>query len=116
MKISRSQYDVNYKNYLFKKTKENGKITGRFVVAEFGLVPFSDAVYLEYLAYSGEGGKRDFCMDLWNGNNFFADHIKNEKGTLSKFNKKFNKDYEEKVKNMIIEALKLSEEKITSFS
>jgi hypothetical protein len=109
MKFSRSQYPIDEKTYVLEKTETNGKIIGRFVIPEFGILPFR-SIYLKYSAGPGEGGKRNFRMNLWDGNIFSAEHVKTEKGTISRHDRKINKEYEEKVKNMIKEALKLSEE------
>jgi len=108
MIFSKSQYSVNNKTYAFERTEANGKITGRFTVPQFGVLPFK-AIYLEYRAGQEEGGKRSFRMNLWDGNIFKAEHVKTEKGTISRYDGKVNRDYEEKVKSMVREAIELSE-------
>jgi hypothetical protein len=112
MKFSGSQYPVRERTYVFVKEEKDGKIIGRFVRPEFGLVPFR-AIYLKYSSGPEEGGKRKFRMDLWNGLNnstLNSEHVKTEKGTVSRYSKKLNEDFEGKVKSMIDEALKLPEE------
>lgn len=108
MKFSGSQYPVNEKVYVLEREEKDGKIVGRFKKPKFGIVPFR-SIYLKYSA-GQEGGKRKFRADLWNGltnTTFNAEHVRTEKGTLSRYEKELNKDYEEKIKSMINEGLKL---------
>lgn len=112
MKFSKSQYPVNEKEYVFEKRVIDGKIIGRFIVPKFGIVPFR-SIYLQYSTGPKEGGKRSFRVDLWDGrgnSTLNSEHVKTEKGVLGRYKKELNKDYEEKVKSIIIEALKLSED------
>jgi hypothetical protein len=109
MKFSRSQYSIDEETYVLEKTETNGKIIGRFTVPKFGILPFR-SIYLKYSAGPEDRGKRNFRMNLWDGNIFSVEHVKTEKGAVSRHDRKINKDYEEKVRNMIDEALKLSKE------
>lgn len=108
MKFSGSQYPVNRMTYVLEREEKDGKVIGRFKKLEHGIAP-PWSICLDYAAGQVKGGKKSFRAHLWNGF-IISEHVKTEKGYISRFDKKCNEDYEEKIKSLIREALRLSEE------
>lgn len=109
MKFSGSQYHVDRMVYELEKEEKDGKIISRFKKLDYGVMPLT-AIYLTYSAIPEGGGKRKFVMNLWDGrrNIFFnGKHVKPLKGYVSIRNGELNKDFEEKVREMLVEALNL---------
>ena len=113
MVFSKSQYPVDEATYVLVKEEKNGKIVGRFNKVKHRFIDSLGKIFLDYQAISkGEG--KFFRMYLCDGRHVIGPYNRNvvkvEKGSVSLFRKTANKDYEEKVRSMIDEALRLPEE------